>query len=378
MFGRRFDLFTILGFRVGLDLSWVLLAVLVTWSLATGLYPFRHEGLSVATYWAMGAASALLLFASIVFHELAHSLVARRYDIPIRGITLFIFGGVAEMEREPGTPRAEFLMAVAGPIASLLLAGAFWGTGLLAREAGLPLPVWACAYYLALINAILAGFNMLPAFPLDGGRAFRAFLWHRKGDLTAATRTAAGIGAAVGIAFMVMGGVFAVLFGNLIGGIWWFLIGLFLRGAATGAVSQMQATTWLTGVPVRRFMTPDPVTVPPDMPVAVFVQEVVYDSHHDLYPVAVGDRPVGAVTVRALHALPRERRDIATVSTIMEPLSAGNSIEASADAMEAMSLMRTGNRSRLLVTERGRLVGLVTLKDMLRVIALRAELEPEE
>ena len=178
MFGRGFRLFEILGFEVKIDASWLILAVLVTWSLAGGYFPQNYQGLAPASYLWMGVAGALGLFASIIFHELSHSLVARRYGMPIRGITLFIFGGVAEMEDEPPTAQAEFLMAVAGPIASGALALSFYIVGLLGEGIAAPVPVLAVAGWLAFVNTMLAVVNLVPAFPLDGGRMLRAALWY--------------------------------------------------------------------------------------------------------------------------------------------------------------------------------------------------------
>ncbi|MCK5276199.1 MAG: site-2 protease family protein, partial [Alphaproteobacteria bacterium] len=217
MFGRGIPLFRILGFQVKLDASWLILAVLVTWSLAAGYFPARYEGLSGPTYLWMGVAGALGLFASIVFHELSHSLVARRYGMQIRGITLFIFGGVAEMEDEPPTAKAEFLMAIAGPIASAVLSVSFNILGDFGVRMGMAAPVPAVLGYLSFINMLLAAFNLVPAFPLDGGRMLRAVLWGWKGDLRWATRIAANAGASFGFALIAFG-LFNIITGNLIGG----------------------------------------------------------------------------------------------------------------------------------------------------------------
>ncbi|MGE4014660.1 MAG: site-2 protease family protein, partial [Alphaproteobacteria bacterium] len=188
MFGRKLKVATLLGFAVYIDLSWLFLAALITWSLASSVFPVDYPGLALSTYWIMGAIGALGLFVSILSHELAHSVVARRFGIPIRGITLFIFGGVAEMEDEPPSAKSEFLMAAAGPLWSVVLAGLFYLAASLGS--GAPPAVHGTLSYLALMNALLAGFNILPAFPLDGGRVFRAGLWHLRKDFVSATRLA--------------------------------------------------------------------------------------------------------------------------------------------------------------------------------------------
>ena len=207
MFGKRFVLFEILGFKVQIDGSWLFLAVLVTWSLATGVFPVWYEGLSPATYWWMAVAGVIGLVFSLIFHELSHSLVARRFGLPIRGITLFIFGGVAEMEEEPASGKVEFLMAVAGPVSSCVLAVGFYVLAVIGLAQGLPDPVLGILDYLALINGMLAAFNLLPAFPLDGGRMLRAALWYYKGDLREATRLASRSGEIFGIVLMALGAV---------------------------------------------------------------------------------------------------------------------------------------------------------------------------
>ena len=235
MFGKSIDLFKVFGFEIRIDLSWVFLAILIAWSLSAGLFPFRYEGLSTQTYWIMGIVGAFGLFFSIIVHEMSHSLVARRYGMSIKGITLFLFGGVAEMKQEPPTPRAEFMMAIAGPISSICLAVIFYVFSQVTKSAGGPEAVYGVIKYLAWINGILAVFNLVPAFPLDGGRMLRAVLWGWKNNLRWATRIAAGIGSGFGLLLIFMG-ILQFFSGNFIGGMWWFFIGMFVRGAAKDVV----------------------------------------------------------------------------------------------------------------------------------------------
>jgi Zn-dependent protease/CBS domain-containing protein len=373
MFGRQITLFRLLGFEVKVDFSWVFLALLVTWSLAEGFFPASHPGLAPATYWSMGAAGAAGLFASIVLHELSHSVVARHYRLPIRGITLFIFGGVAQMEKEPESPKVEFLMAAAGPVASAALAAGFYGLSVVAAGAA-PVSVYGTTRYLALINGLLAAFNLLPAFPLDGGRVFRSILWHLKGNLEAATRTSSRVGSAFGLGLMLLG-IVEVLTGNVVGGIWWVLIGMFLRGAASASYMQMLTRSALEGEPVRRFMTADPVTVEPGVTVRELVEDYVYRYHHELFPVADEGRLLGCVSVRQVKALPREKWDWTRVRDLSEPCGEDNTVEADTDAVEVLARMNRTGTSRLMVTERGRLVGILTLKDMLALLSLKMDLE---
>ena len=204
MFGKRVKLFTLVGFEVKIDVSWIIIAVLVVWSLAQGVFPRYLEGSSPTVYWLMGLAGAAGLFASIIFHELCHSLVARRFGMMMKGITLFVFGGVAEMQDEPPSPKAEFFMAVAGPAASIFAGAVFLAIGASAGGV-MPGELTVVIQYLGVINLVLAGFNLLPAFPLDGGRVLRSILWRVKGDFRRATRISSRIGSAFGLLLIFAG-----------------------------------------------------------------------------------------------------------------------------------------------------------------------------
>jgi Zn-dependent protease/predicted transcriptional regulator len=377
MFGRSIHLFRLAGFRVGVDWSWLILAVLITWTLSVGVFPSYYPELGPGLYWPMGAIAALGLFASIVLHELAHSAVARRYDLPIRGITLFIFGGVAEMEREPDRPGVEFLVAIAGPIASLFVGLVCWLLAVAAIAAGLGVPVYGVLAYLASINVILAVFNLVPAFPLDGGRMLRAALWHWKGSLRQATRIASTIGGGFGIALIVLG-VWRVLTGDFIGGMWWFLIGLFVRFAAQASYQQVVIREGLRGVPVRRIMSADPITVPPGISVQQLIDDYVYRYHHKMFPVVEDGRVVGCVSMKDIKQLSREQWSATTVAAIMQGCSAATAIAPDADAMEVLTAMSRTQNSRFLVMEGPRLVGVLSIKDMLKFLSVKLDLEESE
>jgi Zn-dependent protease/CBS domain-containing protein len=377
MFGKRIKLFKMFGFEVGVDWSWIILAILVAWSLSVGLFPFRYKGLETQTYWLMGIVGALGLFFSIIFHEMCHSLVARNYGMPMKGITLFIFGGVAEMGEEPPNPKAEFMMAIIGPISSIAIGVVFYGLYLLGRQNGWSVSVNGIFQYLAYINGLLAIFNLVPAFPLDGGRVLRSILWGLKKNLRWATRISSGIGSGFGILLIALG-VFQFLRGNFIGGMWWFLIGMFLRGAAKTSYQQLLLRRALEGEIVKRFMKTDPVTVTPSLSVAQLVEDYIYKYHYKMFPVVEDtDRLLGCVTTKQVREIPREAWNQRTVREIANRCSAENTIGSQVDAMKALSIMSKTGASRLMVTEGNRLLGIIALKDLLKFFALKVELEEQ-
>lgn len=370
-----YRLFRLFGFEIKLNLTWLLLALLITWTLATALFPADYPGLAPATYWWMGLAGAVGVLFSIVFHELSHSLVARRFGLNIRGITLFIFGGVAEMEAEPARPQVEFLMAVAGPVSSLLLGGAFLALEWLALASAWPVAVGGVAHQLGVLNLVLAVFNLVPAFPLDGGRMLRAVLWHSSGDLRRATLVASRIGSGFGIGLMVLGGL-AFIQGSFIAGMWWVLIGAFVRSAATGSYRQLLVRETLSGKRVRELMTSEPVTVGPDTTVEQLLEEYVYRHHHKLLPVVSGGGLQGCVGIADIKRVPREQRRSVTVSEIAAPCSDSNTVAPDVRVEELLAAMaRPGAGSRFMVVEGGRLVGVVSLRDLTEYVKLKLEIE---
>jgi Zn-dependent protease len=371
----RYRLFSLFGFQVKVDLSWLLLALLISWSLAAGLFPTEYPGLAKQAYAWMGIACAAGVFFSIVFHEFSHSLVARRFGIPIKGITLFIFGGVAEMEKEPPSPKSEFLMAIAGPLASFLLAFIFSGLVALAMAGAWSTPVIGVFDTLAYINFIVAVFNLVPAFPLDGGRMLRATLWNWKKDLRIATRISSRLGRGFGLALMILG-VFAVTQGNFIGGMWWFLIGIFLRGAASASYQQLLMHEVLRDQPIERFMRRDPVTVSPSITVQEWVEDYVYRHHFKMFPVVEDSNLLGCISIRSIKRIPRDEWQYKTVRDFMEPCSKINTVSADMDTTKMLATMvRPGNESRYMVVDDGQLVGMISLKDLLDLIALKLEIE---
>ncbi|NIR49324.1 site-2 protease family protein [candidate division KSB1 bacterium] len=376
MFGKSVRLFKLFGFEVKIDLSWLVLAVLITWSLAQGWFPHNYENFSPATYWWMGVAGAFGLFFSIVFHELSHSLVARQYGIPMRGITLFIFGGVAEMTEEPPSAKSEFMMAIAGPIASIVLAAAFIGINWIFGSVGEVAPGAAVVSYLALINMILAAFNLVPAFPLDGGRVLRSILWGWKNNLRKATYISSKIGSGFGL-FLILLGVVWFIRGNFIGGVWQFLIGMFLRNASQMSYKQLLMRKALEGEQIEKFMKRDPVTVPSSLSLNELAEDYFYKYQHKMFPVVENDKVVGCVTIPQLKEFPRDEWNQHTVGEVAKNCTQENSITAESDPVKVLSTMKRTGNSRLMVLDNSHLVGVVALKDMLNFLSTKVDLEEE-
>ena len=374
VFGKRITLFRLFGFEVRIDVSWLIVALLISWSLAQSVFPSRFEGLSTAAYWAMGVIGAIGLFSSIIVHEFSHAWVARRLGLPMKGITLFIFGGVAEMESEPASARVEFLMAIAGPLASLFLGGLLYALTRLGLHLAWPQAVLGVLSYLWTINLILAAFNLIPAFPLDGGRILRSALWAISGRLSWATGISSMVGSGFGLALIFLG-VYSFIRGDLIGGIWLFLIGSFLRSAAQGSYQRLIAQQVLEGREVREFMQDRPIAVPYYISVHQLVEDYVYKHHFRMFPVVQDELLVGLVTTRQVKEIPREEWDQRTVREVTVECSDENTVHPNACATDALELMQRTGAGRLLVAEGRRLAGIITLKDLLESLALRVDLE---
>lgn len=377
-FGPRIELFKVMGVRIRIDLSWFILALLITWSLANlfpRMYPAEeYPAMTRTAYWSMGALGAIGLFISILLHELGHARAAQAMGVPMRGITLFIFGGVAEMESEPPSARAEFIIAVAGPIVSVVLSLVLFALA----AVPMPLVISGVVLWLAIINLILVAFNILPAFPLDGGRVLRSILWHVKGNLRWATKITSRIGGGFGIAFVVLGALEAIVTQNLVGGLWLALVGLFLRNAAQMSYQQVLVRHALQGESITRFMRADVHTVPLDITVARLVEDFIYRQHHKMFPVVEDGQLVGCVSTRDVQGVPREQWQERTVRDITRECSSENTISQDTDVIDAISKMSRTGASRLMVVDSaGQLLGVLSLKDLLQFISLKVELEGE-
>jgi CBS domain-containing protein len=293
--------------------------------------------------------------------------------MPIKGITLFVFGGVAEMQDEPPSAKAEFMMSIAGPASSVVISAAFFLLYMGVEAMDFSTPVAGIMGYLGWVNIILAIFNSVPAFPLDGGRVLRSALWQWKKDIRKATRISAAIGSGFGLGLIALG-VLSVIQGALIAGIWWALIGLFLRGASQMSYRQLLMRQGVEGEKVRRFMKENPVSIPPDTSLDDMVHDYVYKYHHRFYPDVEGDELVGCISTRDIGRIPHGEWNRTLVSEVVSECGVSNTISADADAVAALAKMnRTGN-GRLLVVDGSRLAGIITLKDMLRFLSLKLDL----
>jgi len=278
------------------------------------------------------------------------------------------------MGEEATSPKGEFFMAIVGPLTSIALAALFYGGAWLGRESIWSTSVFGVLEYLGFINAILAGFNLLPAFPLDGGRVLRSILWGAKKNLKWATRISSNIGIGFGL-LLVFLGVVQIVSGNFVGGLWWVLIGMFLQGAARMSYQQILTRQALEGEPISRFMKRDPQTVSTSLSVQDLVENYIYSQHYKMYPVTEDGKLKGYVTTKQVQEVPRDEWDRHTVGEIYTPYSSENTISPDADAVEALSRMKSLGTSRLLVTEGDRLRGIVALKDLMDFLSLKGELE---
>ncbi|MDN3722011.1 site-2 protease family protein [Roseibium salinum] len=347
--------------------------MLIVWSLARGYFPAVIEGLATDTAIWLAIAGAIGLFASIIFHEFAHALVARRFDMPISGITLFLFGGVAHLRDEPPSARAEFLVAIAGPISSYILAAGFYLLLAVTSAGDGITPLAALFSYLTLINAVLATFNLLPAFPLDGGRVLRAAVWGWTGSLRRATQVSAALGRGLGVALMALG-VINIVSGDFVGGLWIGLIGFFILTAAGSTAMQVELKQTLKDIRVRDIMNSQVIAVPADITVAELVDDYFYRHFHKAFPVVRGEQVLGSVRLKDVGQVPRENWGTTSVAEILSSGNGSHVVEPGALVWDALTLMKENNVSRLMVVERGDLKGMLTMRDLMHFLAVHREL----
>lgn len=367
MFSHAIKLFSFHGFDIKLDPSWALIAALITWSLSQHYFPMAFPDQGGATYLVMAVAAMLLFFASLLLHELAHSVVARRLGLKIDSITLFLFGGVAETSDEPQSAGVEFWVALAGPVMSLALAIGFWVfsvfTGLLQSLAA----ATSILSYLAVINLILAVFNLVPAFPLDGGRVLRAYLWNRSGDVLKATETAAKSGTVFAYLLMALG-VLALFQGAFVPGLWQIMIGGFLLAAARASYQQQLARVVFGNRTVAEIMHQNPVTVEPAMTLAEFANTIILHKGISFVPVVENGVLLGHIDQAMLARIDRENWANTRVDDVFVGIDATTTISKDMPVQDLLGrISKTGTR-KYLVASGHHLLGVISLSDLIRYL----------
>lgn len=371
--GGGFYLFEIAGIKVTINYSWLIIFALVTWGLAAGYFPYYFPNYSARVYWLAGLIASMLFFASILIHELSHSLTAVRAGIKIPEITLFIFGGVAHLSEEPKDPKLEFKIAVAGPITSFVLAGIFWLITA-AITGSVPAIMAAVFEYLAWINMALAIFNLVPGYPLDGGRIFRAIVWWKTGSVLKATKWASDIGKGFAWALMLLG-ILQIFSGALVGGLWLIFIGMFLKGiAATGYQDTLMRQS-LEGVRVDEVMMKDAISVRPDLSLEDLTKDYFLKYCFGGFPVVENERPSGLISLALLKDVPPDDRRSKTVREVMIPRGPDIEIGPDETLVDALKKMTTSGMGRLLVMRGDRFVGMITKSGLMRFLEIKQVLE---
>jgi Zn-dependent protease/CBS domain-containing protein len=371
MTGNSVRLGRLFGVEVKLDYSWFIVLILTTWSLAGEYFPRLYPGWPSSVYWLIGGLTSVLFFSSVLAHELAHSVVSQAYGVPVRDITLFIFGGAAQISEEPKSARDEFLMALVGPLTSLgaaALFGLLWWVG-----SDISPYLRALASWLAGINVSLALFNLVPGFPLDGGRVFRAALWALTGNLRTATRLASGLGRLIAYGFIFVG-VLQIFGGNWTNGLWMAFIGWFLENAATVSYRRVALREMLAGHTVREVMTSECQLIPATLTLDAFVDGVLLATGRRCFPVQEGGQLQGLLTLHRVKRVPRERWRDTRVAEAMIPRAELKTVSPVDELNVVLDRMAAEDVNQLVVVDDGQLVGMVARDNLLNFIRTRAEL----
>ena len=364
------------GISLRLHYSWFFIFALITWSLAAVYFPTTYPNWSLSLKIGAGIITSILFFGSVLFHELMHSLVALRQGTQIQSITLFFLGGVSEMSGEPETAGDEFRMAAAGPFSSLVLGGIFLGIffvlrGMLSEAAQFGA---AICYYLGLINILLGVFNLIPGFPLDGGRILRSLIWWRSRNMQSATKIASNIGRAIGFLF-IFGGIWLAFTGNFFNGIWLVLIGWFLESAASGSYRQVVLQDMLRGHKASEVMSRDCMVVAPDITVERLVNEHILSSGRRCFPVVSGGHTEGLVTLSNVRSVPRDARKTTQVREAMTPLSKVKSVTPNEDLSTILQILSENDINQVPVVWENEVVGIVARDNLINFINTRNELQ---
>jgi Zn-dependent protease/CBS domain-containing protein len=361
----------IFGIQINIDWSWIIIFGLVTWLLASAYFPSEYKTWSTAEYWIVGAVTSLFFFASVLLHELAHSIVAIRYGLTVKSITLFIFGGVSQINEEPPSAWSETVIAFVGPATSIVLAGVFYGISLGTTSYA---PVRAATMYLAYINLILGIFNLIPGFPLDGGRVLRGILWGTTKSLRRATLIAANVGRGIAFLFIIFG-VYLLFTGNFINGIWIMFIGWFLESAASSQLQQQQIHELLAGHKVSQAMNRNFVTIPENITLQNLLDEHIITSGRRSFIVERGDEMVGLLTIHQIRETPAEKRSGMTVGQAMITMDKTKKVTPSTELVDAMSEMDDAGVNQMPVMSDGTIVGVLSREDLISYLKTLRELD---
>jgi Zn-dependent protease/predicted transcriptional regulator len=357
---------SVMGIPIRVHFSWLIVFGLITWSLSTYYFPKAAPDLPTASYWTKGVLAALLLFASVLFHELAHSFVAKKYEISIESITLFVFGGVAQMKGEPPHPKAEFRIAIAGPLSSFFLSVLFFLLSMTAAGG-----IKALLFYVAQINFIIALFNLIPGFPMDGGRVLRSAIWKKKKNFFYATQKASSIGRKIALFFIFLG--ILSIFTRMPGGVWLMLIGWFLYTAAQTSYQQSTLQESLSGIKVKDIMVKDIVSLSPLISLDEAVNTYFLRYGYGGFPVIEGDRFLGIVTLKEIKEIPRENWPRVKVSDVFVPHDTRWEVTPEADVITALELMITEDKGRVVATKNGRIIGLITRNGIAQYVQIKGK-----
>ncbi len=369
MFPKAVKVFSFFGFDIKIDPSWLLIAALITWALSTSYFPKDIPGLSYAEYMFMGLVAMALFFVSLVLHEFGHAIIAHLHNVKVSAITLFVFGGVAELESEPRSAKSEFWIAVAGPVVSLVLSLGFW----IAKEVVeliFVAPIVASVIgYLALINLVLAIFNLLPAFPLDGGRILRAAFWSRTNDLLLASRVASQSGKVLATLLIALG-ILALFQGVVVGGIWQIMIGMFLYVAAQSSYQNQLVIYAFGGQTIKNVMTPNPTVVGPELSLDALAKDVMVRKRVSFLPVVENGELIGLIDNTVLAKIDPENWAATHVGDVFIAVDAQNTVPQKLDIREFLTRIGRQPRRKFLVTDNGNLVGVITFADIFQQFSL--------
>jgi len=360
----------ILGIQIGLDYSWFVIFALLTWVLASSYFPAEFKDWPQWLYWLMGAAATIMLFVSVLLHELGHSVVAQRNKVPVPSITLFLFGGVSQIGAEPPSAKAEFLIAAAGPLVSLILAILFYLVQPLV--AGIE-PLLGLAKYLAYVNLALALFNLIPGYPLDGGRVFRAIVWAITRNLRRSTVIAANTGRLFAFLF-IFAGVWQMLSGNFAGGLWIAFIGWFLDSAASAQVQQVTVQGLLTGHTVSQAMSTHCANVSAELTLQDLVDEHILGSGQHCFLIKRGDNDVGLITLQRIKEVPRAEWATTRVGQVMLPLDRLEGIDRNTELWTALQKLDRDGVNQLPVTRNQQVIGMLSREDVISFLRTTQEL----